>query len=131
MIVLDASVIVSMLVYPDDRGRKVRQVVARDIEWVAPEHWKVEVFSALRGLVLGGKLAQGDGASALDRMRRLGMETIPVDRLLDRMWQLRSSFSGYDAAYVVLAGVRRLTLVTADARLARAASSHCRVELAG
>jgi predicted nucleic acid-binding protein len=46
------------------------------------------------------------------------------------MWQLRANISGYDAAYVALAESRQLTLVTADGRLARAATQYCRVELA-
>ncbi len=46
------------------------------------------------------------------------------------MWQLRHTISGYDAAYVALAESRALTLVTGDARLARAATAYCRVELA-
>ena len=37
---------------------------------------------------------------------------------------------GYDAAYVALAEARSLTLVTSDARLARTATTYCRVELA-
>jgi predicted nucleic acid-binding protein len=45
-------------------------------------------------------------------------------------WQSRRQISGYDAAYVALAVARDLTLITADARLARAAVGHCRVELA-
>jgi predicted nucleic acid-binding protein len=45
------------------------------------------------------------------------------------MWQLRHAVGAHDAAYVVLAEARQLTLVTADARLARTATSYCRVEL--
>lgn len=45
------------------------------------------------------------------------------------MWQLRNGISGYDAAYVALAEARGIPLVTSDGRLARAATSYCRVEL--
>ena len=129
MIVVDASVIVSMLVYADGRGRKARAVMARDPEWAAPEHWKAEVFSVLRGLTLGGKITPVQGERAVTRIPRLGMDHVPLDPLLTRMWQIRDVISGYDAAYVALAEVRDLTLVTADARLARSATSFCRVEL--
>lgn len=129
MIVIDASVATNLLAYADERGSKARAVLARDTEWVAPEHWKAEVFSALRGLTLGGKLTGEQGARAVGRLPQLGVEQISIDGLLPRMWQLRAAVSGYDAAYVALAELRDLTLVTADARLARAASQHCRLEL--
>ncbi|GAB3816281.1 type II toxin-antitoxin system VapC family toxin [Micromonospora zhanjiangensis] len=129
MIVVDASVIASTLVYTDDRGRKARAVMGRDPEWAAPEHWKVEVFSALRGLALGGKITDEQASRAVGRLTRLGVDTVPVDDLLPRMWQLRAGISAYDAAYVALAERRGLTLVTADARLARTTTAYCRVEL--
>ncbi|MBI3686152.1 MAG: type II toxin-antitoxin system VapC family toxin [Actinobacteria bacterium] len=130
MIVVDASAIANMLVYADGRGRKARAIMGRDTEWAAPEHWKAEVFSVLRGLVLGGKLTHDHGAGALSRIPRLGVDHVSLDPLLPRMWQLRSAVSGYHAAYVALAEARDLTLVTADARLARAAARYCRIELA-
>jgi predicted nucleic acid-binding protein len=129
VIVIDASVIASMLVYTDDRGRKTRTVMGRDPEWTAPEHWKVEAFSVMRGLALGGKITDEQASRAVGRITRLGVETVPVDDLLPRMWQLKANISAYDAAYVALAERRDLTLVTADARLARASTAYCRVEL--
>lgn len=129
MIVVDASVIASVLVYLDDRGRKARAVMGRDPEWAAPDHWKVEVLSAVRGLSLGGKITDEAASRAVDWMSWLAVDTIPVGDLLPRMWQLRANINAYDAGYVALAQSRGLTLVTADARLARAAIAHCRVEL--
>lgn len=130
MIVVDASVLANALVYADERGHRARTVLARDPEWAAPEHWKAEVFSVLRGLTVGRKIAPAVGERGVARMARLGIETVPLDPLLSRMWQLREAISGYDAAYVVLAEVRDLTLVTADAKLAKTATSFCRIELA-
>jgi predicted nucleic acid-binding protein len=130
VIVVDASVLADALVYADQRGHRARTVLARDPEWVAPEHWKAEVFSVLRGLTLGRKIDPVVAERGVARIARLGIETVPLDQLLTRMWQLRESISGYDAAYVVLAEARELTLVTADAKLAKAATSFCRIELA-
>ena len=129
MIVVDASVIASVLVYSDDRGRKARAALGRDPEWAAPEHWKIEVFSVMRGLALGGKITHETASRAVDRISRLGVDTVPIDDLLSRMWQVKANISAYDAPYVALAERRALTLVTADGRLARAASAYCRVEL--
>ena len=104
-------------------------MIVVDASAIATMHWKVEVFSVLRGLVLGGKISPVHGATAVERLPRLGIDHVPLDPLLPRMWQLRDSISGYDAAYVALAEARSLTLVTSDARLARAATNYCRVEL--
>jgi predicted nucleic acid-binding protein len=130
VIVVDASVLINALVYGEDRGRRARGVLARDVEWVAPELWKAEVFSGLRGLVLRGEIAVATAERTVARLPNLGIETVSIDPLLTRMWGMRDVVSGYDAAYVALATSRGLTLVTADARLAKAATAYCRVELA-
>jgi predicted nucleic acid-binding protein len=130
VIVVDASVLGSALAYADERGQRARALLGRDPEWAAPEHWKAEVFSVLRGLALGGKISPGAGERAIGRIPRLGIDHVSLDQLLARMWQIRGSISGYDAAYVALAEARNLTLATADAKLAKAATAYCRVELA-
>lgn len=129
MIVVDASAIVGLLTYTGDRGRKARAVLGRDPEWAAPEYWKIEVLSGVRGLLLGGKIADELADRTLGRIARLGVDTVPIDRLMSRIWQMRANVSAYDAGYVALAERRSLALVTGDARLARAATAYCRVEL--
>ncbi len=129
MIVVDASVVTDMLVYTNERGRKARATLGRDTEWAAPERWKAEMFSAIRGLALGKKISEERALLAIHRLPRIGVDYISLDDLLPRMWQLRSAVSGYDAAYVALAEARGVTLVTSDGRLARAATPYCRVEL--
>ena len=47
----------------------------------------------------------------------------PHDPLLPRIWTLRDNFTAYDAAYIALAEVLNIPLVTCDARLT-AASGH-------
>jgi predicted nucleic acid-binding protein len=131
VIVVDASAMSTMLVYTDDRGRKARAVLARDIEWVAPEHWKAEVFSVVRVLTLGRKITEAWASRVVSLLPRVGVKAVSLDDLLPRMWELRGNVSGYDAAYVALAEARGVTLVTADGKLARAAMSFCRVELVG
>lgn len=129
MIVVDASALASMLTYTDERGRVARAVLGRDPEWAAPEHWEAEVFSVLRGLLLGGKISEQVALSAVSRLPHMGVDHVSLDSLLLRMWQMRASISAYDAPYVALAAARDLTMVTCDGRLARAATSFCRVEL--
>lgn len=128
---MDASAFTEMLVFRQAYGRRAREVLGSDTEWCAPEHWKAEVFSAVRGLVLGGHLSDAVAVKALARVRTLAVDHVSLDGLLPSMWKLRHEVSGYDAAHVALARQRDLTLVTADVRLARAAARHCRIELIG
>jgi predicted nucleic acid-binding protein len=129
MIVVDPSALVTALAYSDHRGRKVRAVLRRDTEWAAPEHWKVEVFAVLRHLVEKAAIHPEQALRAVSRLPRLGIDSVPIDRLLPKMWQLRAAVSGYEAPYVALAAERGITLVCGDGDLARAATPYCRVEL--
>ena len=59
------------------------------------------------------------------------LQRAPHLPLLSRCWELRANLTCYDAAYVALAELLGVTLVTADGRLARAKGLACRVELLG
>ena len=50
--------------------------------------------------------------------------------LVWRVWELRSNLTTYDASYVALAERLGCTLVTLDARIARAPGLRCQVEVA-
>ena len=50
-----------------------------------------------------------------------------VFALFDRIWELADNLTAYDAAYVALAEAIDCPLVTADARLSRAAGLRCAV----
>jgi predicted nucleic acid-binding protein len=130
VIVVDASVTTSALIYADDRGRRARTILGRDTEWAVPQHWMVEVFAAVRGLTIGRKISQEQGGRALGRLQLFGVDEVPIHELLLRMWELRDAVSAYDAPYVALAESREITLVTSDSRLAKTATGYCRVELA-
>ena len=69
------------------------------------------------------------GAEALDDFAHLSLVRHPHGPLLPRMWALRDSLSAYDAAYVALAEALGATLLTLDARLARAGGHSARVEV--
>ncbi|MBD0292217.1 MAG: type II toxin-antitoxin system VapC family toxin [Jiangellaceae bacterium] len=129
MIVVDASVLTHVLISPPARARHALAVLASDPAWAAPEHWQVEVFSALRRLEVERKITSDQAARAVGQLRRLNVDSVSVAELNTRMWQLRRRFTGYDAAYVALAEVRGLTFVTSDDQLARSAAPYCRIEL--
>jgi len=60
-------------------------------------------------------------AAALTDLADFPATRWPAEPLLGRMWQLRTNVSSYDATYVALAEALDAEMVTADARLARAA----------
>ena len=84
-----------------------------------------EVVSVLRRHVTAGLLAAGEARAALNVWKRLGLIRYPLVPLMDRIWELRSAVTAYDAAYVALAEALDCPLVTADARLSAANGLRC------
>lgn len=130
MIVIDASVLANALTDDGPIGEAARGELGRDDHWAAPEHLRVEVFSAVRGLALGGKIQPSRAAKALEALAEAEIEPIATAALLQRMWELRNHVGGYDAAYVAAAEANACPLVTADARLARTRAPRCEIRLA-
>lgn len=110
-------------------GEMARAELARDVHWAAPEHLLVETFSAVRGLTLGHQVGAERATDALGALEEAAIELLPVAPLLRRMWELRDHLSGYDAACVAAAAAHGCPLLTADRRLAQAASGRCEVSL--
>jgi len=131
VIVPDVSAAVLLFGDPagDPRVEAATQVLQDDPDWMVPEHWRVEFLSTIRGLLLGGVLDAADAEAAIGWLRRIGIAVAPTDPLVPRIWELRTNLSAYDAGYVAVAETHDLTLVTADARLARAGVARCPVRL--
>lgn len=127
MIIVAASVLTWALVGDGQYPAAVRQELSRDEHWAAPEHWKVEVFSSVRGLLLGGKVTGERARGAVEALGQLAVSPVSVGDLLPRMWELCGHVSGYDAAYVAAAELRQAVLLTTDARLARVGGVRCEI----
>ncbi|MFD7295877.1 type II toxin-antitoxin system VapC family toxin [Streptomyces sp. NPDC059897] len=129
MIVVDASVLTEALTGDGTVGKAARARLMRDNHWAAPEHLVVETFHAVRGRRLGSKITQERADAAIAALARMSIETVDVQRLLPRMWELRANVSGYDAAYIAAAETFACPLVTGDARLSRCKAARCEVEV--
>lgn len=124
MIVVDSSALVQALL--EDASARVR---LRVDELQAPFLLDSEVLSALRGHVLGRRLSIAQAESAIVDLKRLDLSRHSAVPLTERVWELRSNLTAYDACYVALAERLGCVLVTADARIARAPGLRCTVEL--
>ncbi len=74
-------------------------------------------------------MSMGRAATAVTDLAALSLDRMPHRPLLARCWELRDNLTPYDASYVALAERLGVTLVTADARLARAPGIRCDVEV--
>lgn len=120
MIVLDTSAAVEWLL-----GRQAAEAVADrfrnpTVTVQAPSLLGVEVAAALRGLVLGKHTTTERAAIALSDLMSVDIALHDPTPLLPRAWELRNNLTPYDAVYVALAEALGATLVTTDARIARA-----------
>lgn len=120
MIVLDASAAVLALL----NDGVARRALATDAVAV-PHLADSEVSNALRLAVLGGRVKAKDAEAALALWAQLGMRRFAAVAMLRRVWELRDNVTAYDATYVALAEALDCTLLTADARLARAPGPKC------
>lgn len=128
MIVVDASVIVTALADDGPDGDRARERL-RGERLAAPYLLDLEVTSAWRRLVAAGELDERRARLALADLQGLRVERVRHGSLLDRCWELRGNLTVYDAAYVALAELLEVILVTADAKLAKAPGSRCPIEV--
>ena len=120
MIVVDASAAVSALL---NDGQARRLLAVESVH--APHLVDAEVVSVLRRQVIAGLLAPDPALRALNVWRRLGLIRYAASPLLERVWELRSAVTAYDAMYVALAENLDCALVTADTRLSGANGPRC------
>ncbi|HVA43960.1 MAG TPA: type II toxin-antitoxin system VapC family toxin [Acidimicrobiales bacterium] len=128
MIVVDASVVVTALADDGPDGDRVRARL-RGERLTAPEVIDLEVVAAWRRLVTAGHLDGPRAQLALQDLGELRLRRVSHRPLLVRCWELRENLTIYDAAYVALAELLDVALLTADVRLASAPGPQCRVEV--
>jgi len=124
MVVVDASVLVNALLINGAARARLA-----DANLQAPDLIDAEVLSVLRRLVLAGRLTEQHALSAITTSQQLGLRRHASRHLWPRAWELRSNLTAYDALYVALAERLGATLLTADARAARAPDLQCSVEV--
>ena len=128
MLVVDASVVAPAVADGGEDGRHYRQRLRAE-QPVAPDLLRVEVLSVLRRQHHLGGLDAEEVEAAVEDLLDLDLVVYPTGPLLRRAWELRNNVTAYDACYVALAEALECTLLTADARLSRAAGVTCDIEV--
>ena len=127
MIVLDASAALEVLLETPAGLRHAHRIFGRERH--APHLLDLEFAQALRRLTLAGELVAARAKWTLDVYSEMALIRHSHIRLLPRIWELRSSVSAYDAAYVALAEALDVPLLTCDARLSRSHGHRAKIEL--
>lgn len=128
MLVVDASVLVVALADDGPDGDLVRQRL-RGEALAAPELVDLEVALVLRKQLSAGALDVRRAELALKDLADLPLHRASHVPLLARCWELRDNLTVYDAAYVALAEVLDVTLLTAERRIGRAPGLACPVDV--
>jgi predicted nucleic acid-binding protein len=124
--VIDASAAVALLADDGPAGRWVTAWVV-EAELVAPELMPYEAANILRRQELAGVLDPTAASLAHHDLIALPLQLCPYAPLAARAWELRRTLTIYDAAYVALAELLSVPLLTLDARLSGAPGLRCPV----
>jgi predicted nucleic acid-binding protein len=127
--VIDASVLLEALLRTPAAQTVEERLFAPGQTLHAPHLLDVEVAQVIRRYAANGEIDSERGRQALIDLADLPLRRYPHDFLLPRIWDLRSNLTAYDAAYVALAEVLEVPLLTRDRRLASAAGHHAEIEL--
>ena len=128
LVVVDASVIVSLLIDPRPAATAIATRLGA-ASLIAPALLPFEVANVLRRRRNAGLLSNGEAAFAHDAFLDLPIEYWPWEALSSRAWQLEDNLSSYDAAYVALAEMTSATLLTRDKRIAGAPGVTCAIDV--
>lgn len=123
-LVVDASAVTAALMDVGPEGRWAEELLTAE-GLAAPHLMPAEVANILRRAVLAGELSSDVAGLAHADLLSLPVSLFPYAPLAERVWELRSNLTAYDACYVALAEVLEAPLATLDARLARATGPRC------
>ena len=129
MIVVDASVIAESLLRTEGAAAVDERLFTRKEEIHAPFLLDVEIAQVLRRFAAAGIIDDSRGREALSIYTSMRIVRHEQATLLRRIWSLRHVLSAYDAAYVALAEVLGVPLLTRDKGTASAGGHFARVQL--
>jgi predicted nucleic acid-binding protein len=129
VIVVDASVLASVVGDDTAVGRRCRGEVRTAGDVAAPDLVDVETVAVLRKRWLGGTISDRRFATAIADLEAIALDRYPTLPLMRRAYELRANVTAYDAAYIALAEILGCELLTGDERLAQAPGPQCPVRV--
>ena len=128
MLVVDASALAPALADDGADGDTARARL-RGQSLVAPELVDLETTSVIRRQLRRGHLDARRAELALADLVSLPLQRASHRPLLARCWELRQNLTVYDAAYVALAELLDVVLLTAETRLSSAPGVTCQLDV--
>ena len=107
----------------------IERRLARDRSLHAPALLDLEVAHVIRRYCAERQLPVRRAHEAVAGLLNLPARRYPHTPLLERVWELRTNLTAYDAAYVALAEVLDAPLLTRDRRLAATRGHRARIDL--
>lgn len=117
--VIDASALLEVLLRTPAAADIDALLFAPGATLHAPHLIDIEITQVLRRYVASRQIGEERGRLALADLADFPLHRYPHDVLLPRIWDLRHNCSAYDAAYIALAEILQVPLLTRDQRLAR------------
>jgi predicted nucleic acid-binding protein len=127
--VVDASAVLEVLLRTPSAAVIEHRLFASGEALHAPHFIDLEVAQVLRRYAAAGRMTTDRGVEALDDFAGFPIDRHPHGMLLPRIWELRHNLTAYDAAYVALAEVLDMSLITRDEKLMAAPGHRARIEL--
>jgi predicted nucleic acid-binding protein len=115
---IDASTLINLFAFPQ-YFEKHRGLFEEEL--IAPAILIPEFLNGLRNLVFRKVIPRFIADSAVQKFSQLEIKLATLDSHRSEIWHMLHNFTPYDATYVLLANLTGTQLITADARLARAA----------
>lgn len=129
-LVVDASVLVAALTDSGSTGEWALESIATHMLH-APELGLIEATNILRRFESAKLLSTLDACQARDQLHDLPVTWMPYEPFAERVWELRSNVTAYDAIYIAVAEALEAPLATLDEKLANASGSKCGFRLPG
>lgn len=123
-IVVDASAVVAALVDSRRDGEWALRLLESD-DLAAPHLLPVETANILRRASLAGEISADVASLAHGDLLELRVALYPYAPFANRVWELRTNLTAYDAWYVAVAESLGAPLATLDARLRSAPGIRC------